>query len=313
MCRPSAPWLAVALLLRAGVLAAEPSRAELERADTLFAEGKAAMRNGIYDVACARFAESDQLDPAPGTLRNLAECEEKRGQLLAARRHLRDAIARRPKADILKLCSDQLEALERRIPGLTVRLPENVVQGSTVTLDGVSISDLGERIPVDPGKHILTLDAPGRASSKETVEVKEGDTARVYLVLGAPEAKQEDGPRRNGQTTGASSQLMAGYVAVGAGVAVGAAAVYFAYQQKSHWDAARASSSASVKETENDKGSQAGTYALVLGVTSGLAVATGLALVLTSPDGSNAARLKSPRIAVAIDGSGGRATIGGTW
>ena len=50
-------------------------------AEALFEQARAAMAEGNYDVACARFRDSDKLDPAVGTRFNLADCEERRGLL----------------------------------------------------------------------------------------------------------------------------------------------------------------------------------------------------------------------------------------
>src|SRR5262245_33924838 len=53
-------------------------------AEALFKEGRAASERRDYDVACAKFRESERMDPAPGTLLNLAECEENRNNLATA-------------------------------------------------------------------------------------------------------------------------------------------------------------------------------------------------------------------------------------
>lgn len=63
------------------------------RADALFHEGRDAMRAGDVPAACAKFAESEGLDPAKGTLLNLAFCEESAGNLVAARSHLTELLA----------------------------------------------------------------------------------------------------------------------------------------------------------------------------------------------------------------------------
>jgi hypothetical protein len=59
-------------------------------AEALFEQARAAMAAGSYDIACARFRDSDKLDPAVGTRFNLADCEERRGRVAtaAAYKHL---------------------------------------------------------------------------------------------------------------------------------------------------------------------------------------------------------------------------------
>ena len=80
-------WLRSALVL--GVLLGAPQRSFAQKheppvAEALFREGKAAMASGDYERACAKFRASEDIESAPGTLFNLAECEEKRGRIATA-------------------------------------------------------------------------------------------------------------------------------------------------------------------------------------------------------------------------------------
>src|SRR5436190_7446935 len=63
-------------------LASKPAAAQgTAAAEALFNEAKKAMDSKDYETACKRFRESNRLDPAVGTMLNLAVCEEKRGHL----------------------------------------------------------------------------------------------------------------------------------------------------------------------------------------------------------------------------------------
>jgi hypothetical protein len=88
-------WVSVSLALAAlawcnlaGAQQESPSHAE-----TLFRQGREAVKRGDYAVACPKFEESQRLDPANGTLLNLALCEEGWGRLVEARMHLREVLA----------------------------------------------------------------------------------------------------------------------------------------------------------------------------------------------------------------------------
>src|SRR5687768_5789067 len=56
-------------------------------AEALYRAGRDAAKKGDWEKACAQFAESQRLDPAPGTLLNLADCEERRGLIASAWTH----------------------------------------------------------------------------------------------------------------------------------------------------------------------------------------------------------------------------------
>src|SRR5580658_1649767 len=78
--RRCAASLLVALLVGARVAQAQqPSAAE-----TLFEQGRELLATGKLVEACDKFAESQKLDPAVGTLLNLGDCYAKRGMTATA-------------------------------------------------------------------------------------------------------------------------------------------------------------------------------------------------------------------------------------
>ena len=56
-------------------------------AEALFVEGRQLFAQGDFAKACPKFEESNRLDPAVGTLLNLAACEEKAGKRAQACTH----------------------------------------------------------------------------------------------------------------------------------------------------------------------------------------------------------------------------------
>jgi tetratricopeptide (TPR) repeat protein len=84
-------------------------------AEALFREGRSAADAGNYAVACPKFEESYRLDPAPGTLLNLGDCEEHRGQLALALQHYRQLHAELPETDDRRpIAAARARALELR-------------------------------------------------------------------------------------------------------------------------------------------------------------------------------------------------------
>src|SRR3954471_558336 len=60
-------------------------------AEALFNEGRRLVQVGQLAQACQKFAASEKLEPAVGTLLNLASCNERQGRIASAWANYRDA------------------------------------------------------------------------------------------------------------------------------------------------------------------------------------------------------------------------------
>ncbi len=169
--------------LPAAAYAAPPTEGE-----RLFREGRNAMQDKDYETACARFAESQKKEPAPGTSLNLGECEERRNHLIAARDAFVSAAANFVTADKKGYATGRAEALDKRIPRIVVRV-SGAPKGTTVRA-GERVVEQGVELRIDPGDVAFTVEAPAARTKRTTVALKEG-SALTEVELGPLDV---DGP-----------------------------------------------------------------------------------------------------------------------
>jgi hypothetical protein len=148
---------------------------EVALAETLYRTARDLMAAGNHEEACPKFAESYRLDPATGTLLNLAACHEAQGKFASAWVEFTDgaAAARRDgRADRVQYAEQHLKDLEPKLSYLTVTAAPGVDTGSLqITIDGASMGSaaLGVRAPLDPGPHVVAVKAPGKRDFSQTI------------------------------------------------------------------------------------------------------------------------------------------------
>ncbi|HEY8038326.1 MAG TPA: tetratricopeptide repeat protein [Polyangiaceae bacterium] len=210
-------WLAVPAAARAQDASSQAA------AEALFREGRTLYDAGKYPEACAKFAESQRLDPAPGTQLNLAGCYEKNGQTASAWVTFKAAMGaahQKGRADWEELARQRVAALEPTLSRLTI-VVNATAEGLIVRRDGADVgrAEWGTAIPVDPGTHVVEAQAPQRKPLREPVEVGgNGGTATVTLPELAPEATEVAGTTSDGSTQRAIGLVVAGVGVVGLGI-----------------------------------------------------------------------------------------------
>src|SRR5882724_4922471 len=132
------------LLLVSALLISARGRADDSRdpaaAEALFRQGRAAAQSQDFSTACAKFRESNRLDPAVGTVFNIADCEEKLGRLATSWTLFQEVVQRLPPADNRRAIAEQRAGkLEPRVPKLSIRLARSDRSDVTVRRDGVSL------------------------------------------------------------------------------------------------------------------------------------------------------------------------------
>lgn len=187
-----------ALLLAAAALCATPRSAlaaDPAAAEALFKEGRRLFKEGKVDEACPKLAESQRLDPSPGTALNLAACHEQQGKLASAWAEFlvasRLARARGENARAGE-AARRASLLEPKLSTLVVRAreaaPNMVIKRNGDTIEAAQI---GTRLPVDPGEYVISAEAPGRAPFRQSVVVKpNADSASVEVPPLTPESSE---------------------------------------------------------------------------------------------------------------------------
>lgn len=239
---------ALACLCSTLALAGAAGAADPDPAEVYFERGLDHMEAKRYELACPAIEESYKLDPRPGTLFTLAECEALLGraataiarydEYLAVYAGLSDAQKRKQKTRG-KDAQAQRAALAREAPELRLVLPPDAPPGTTVERDGAAVPPemLGKPILVDPGEHVVKAQAPGSSAVELRVRIGKGEKKTLTLeVKGAPAPAVQPapapalaptpqapapGPAQGAPTPdeGPSGRRVAAYVAGGIGLA----------------------------------------------------------------------------------------------
>ena len=229
---------ALAILLSAPALARAQTSAAAELA---FRQGRKLMNEGRYQEACPKFAESQRLDPAPGTQLNLADCYEKLGHTASAWETFRaaeTAATASGQTDFASEARKRAEALEPRLCKLAITAEEKI-DGLEVQLDGQPATALiGSAAPIDPGEHTVEARAPGKKDWRQPVRVvRPGVTVRVDIprledVAARPPTVHATAPRpppHSGARHGMTPLAWGLVIGAGAALAVGVGVDIVAY------------------------------------------------------------------------------------
>src|SRR5580700_5547633 len=216
----------IVLVARAAGAAGEQAGRDQASADELFRQGRALASAQDYAHACPKFSESLRLDPAAGTLLNLADCEEQIGQLANAWAHFKELGDELPRSDERQeVALERARLLEHRLPHLTVELSFATAPEATVRRDDVELGrgSLGVALPVDPGEHTVVVRQPGRALQPVVFTLAEGQSRVLVVGPGEPIPALGDGREAPVPT----AKRTAGWIVGGVGIAALATGTYF--------------------------------------------------------------------------------------
>jgi hypothetical protein len=335
-----ASFLACSLLTATLAFEAVAAAQSADPAEVLFNRGLTAMEKGRYSTGCPDLAESQRLEPLPGTLFTLATCEDRWGHSATAVAKYSEYLAvydRIPEArkavqgERPKLARAQRDKLAVDVPELTLTLAPGVPAGIVVKRDGqvVAAAALGIGLQVDPGEHTISTVAPGGNVRERLISIGKGEKKKLTLeIRDVASAPPDASAAEPGAGSGASGRRVATYVIGGVGVAglvLGGVMGGLTFARKGifnqHCGSGIQSSDATACDpTGLDAVSSGKTFGLVstLGFAVGLAgVGTAVVLLVTEAKPPlNASRMPGRGISVGILSIGpAGATVGaqGAW
>jgi len=202
-----------AATLLAALIATAPAAAQQESvAESLFRQAREEMKRGEPAAACPKFEESYRLDPAAGTLLNLALCEEALGNTATAWTKLRQFLDSAPAGDNrLAVAQEKIAKLEAELPWVQLVIDggddQMIVQLDDVELRNASLS---QAIAVNPGEHVVRVkratgeanETPFRIRAAEKLDMRIPAPARLAPPV-TPQVGEQlaQPPRKEAATT----------------------------------------------------------------------------------------------------------------
>lgn len=267
----------------------------------LYNLGRQLIAEGKWAEACPKFDAVLATTVTAKVLISVGDCRAHEGKLTAAyaaydrarivnpatqpaeRRVELDALIQRQLKDLLPRLPKLQVAVEKALPGLVVRRDGDVVQPGAFGVD----------LPVDPGAHEVTAEAPGFLPQKYAVSLKEGEKQTVRVVLTAP--PESVASRYAGAIVAGSVAVVLGGVTAGLG----------AWTVSTHHDiVTRCAEGEQACKDEAAALQSRGTVTNVFLGLAGAAAVTAGVLVLVE-------RSKTPKVEVAVSGTG--VFVRGRW
>ena len=293
---------ALALSFVAGTAGAQSST-NTAGAEALYEEARGLMKQGDYARACPKFKQSYDLDPGGGTLLNLAECYEKQGKFASAWSTFKEALVvaqRDGRTERVDYAKKHLAVVEPKLSKITIEVPSEANEsGLTVTLDGAPLGAAawGVGMPVDPGTHRVTANAPNKAPFEQSVEIESGSTTLKIPKLAdakdAPPPRPVDTDTEKKPVTDdaqpSNGKRTAGFVIGGVGVVALGVGGYFGLRAFSKWSDRTDNCADGCNTAAKDAGDQAKTAATISNIGIGVgvvAIGVGTYLVLSSKSAS---------------------------
>jgi hypothetical protein len=260
------------------------------------------------------------------------QCIDSNGQAQTLRRAGRFSAAR----EQLRICSDaacprmvrddcarRLDDLDRVQPTIVFEAKDGSgkdLAAVKVTVDGQPFAEKlgGAALPVDPGEHAFTFEAPGRPATTQTFVVHEADKSRrEVVVLAEPPATPVVAPAATSPDVAPSkrwsAQKIAGFSVGGVGIVGVGLGIFFGVEAISKNGDAHCSAQNVCGDGQSRVDAiHAGNASTVAFIAGGVLLAGGVTLVLLAPRSSSASSA-SLQLTPWLDGHGAGSALAGAW
>jgi hypothetical protein len=278
----------------------QPSAADVESARASFQEGlELRDKNNDLPRAIEKLKAAYALVQTPRIAYELGKTYRMAKNYLSARETFLEVdrlpVRARESDEAKKARADahtQAVELESKIPTLTLNVvgEGGVIQDTSITIDDQPVSHETYSVPrkLNPGRHVIALQIPGRPIAKRNIDLREGEQKQIEIKLPKPNAAPSGDPADDGfKTTDVEKTTTRGdpvhvtllWSTVGL-ITVGAVAGLWALGTAA--DASKSCSSSTMvcgQSALNGK-NQATTLAWVANISFGAAIVTGLAYFL---------------------------------
>jgi hypothetical protein len=174
--------------------AAAQGQTSAKRAEELFNKALELSDAKKYAEACPLLAASQRLDPTPGTLFALADCEVETKKYASAVTHFKEYLREFDgmKPDLRKrhdqranAAKAQIKRLEPQLSTLKLTFAGGIPSGTTVQKDGeeFSANSVDTPMPVDPGEHSFVINLADQQAVEQKVDVSAGGTATLLVIV----------------------------------------------------------------------------------------------------------------------------------
>jgi hypothetical protein len=274
-------------------------------AEQLFVEGRRLLDSGAVEPACRHLQSSYELDPGLGTLLLLGHCLEELGKTASAWATFLKAASLatlRDQTERARIARVRAAALEPRLSRLAIELDSGQDASLlSVSRDGASIpaETAGIPVPVDPGKHSISVTSKGKRPFDVVVDVPPGPSVTsIRAPRLKPALERPAAPRANAASvsaeplraleSGGSTQARAGYWVGAAGLAGAGVGTVFGLLARERYDASLDHCRTETLCTDRGLALRAqaetrATVATVAFVSAGALLGLGATLVWTAP------------------------------